>query len=147
MTPAQCRQTDVIANPQAQAIGQHNLDRFRSPFFADNRAGRRRWISHTHRHEAGGRACRQTTLMHLPPPGSQHARINIVPGRDSPTVAPGSCDSATIRSFSVNPQRRRRSLPLMISIVVFDIALSPTLQSALRSTPRCDLPLPIRNQR
>ena len=48
-------------------------------------------------------------------------------------TAPGSWLSATIRSFPSKPQRRRRSLPLRISTVLFDIALSSTLSSALRS--------------
>ena len=49
------------------------------------------------------------------------------------TQAPASCVSATIRSFSSRPHRRRRSRPPMISTTPCDIALSSTLQSALRS--------------
>ena len=47
---------------------------------------------------------------------------------------PGSCVSATMRSFSSTPQRRRRYRPPMISTMPFNIALNSTLQSALRST-------------
>jgi hypothetical protein len=63
----------------------------------------------------------------------QQARINVVP-RCNRTQAPASCLSATIRSFSARPQRRRRSLPPIISTTSFDIALSSTSQGALRST-------------
>jgi len=50
-----------------------------------------------------------------------------------PASTPGSCVPATIRSLSSAAQRRRRSLPPMISIAEFDIALRSTLQWALRS--------------
>ena len=102
--------------------------------------GERRRFGQPDRHKSRRRCRNQPALTDLTPPIVQQAWVNVMPGRNSLTRAPRSCVSPTIRSFSSEPQRRRRSRPVMISTTPFDIALNSTLHCAFKVTTSAHTP-------
>ncbi len=109
----QCRCADVAAKPQANAVGQHDLDHASSRRFGSER--RRGWwrrIGQARRYESGGRRGREMAVAGLAPPGAQQAGIKVVPSGNRADRRAGFV------RLSDNPQllRRTPSLPPRLAV-------------------------------